>query len=492
MFCGSCGQTLKKSDKFCESCGTPSKVKAGVVSVPIKTTVADYPLDTTPPQSKEIINKNSRAKLFLIAMAVVAILGLVGYIVHQNDLRNKQLLSDLSEKNLSETEKAAVEAQKLSNLKAIVNILCDNGNGGSGTIFSEEGLVLTNHHVVSDSTTCIVTLPDTDTGTPISIYLSTPIIVPTLSEQYDIAMLNIDASYTDDEGKTWGAYPTVFPTYVRPDICDSTSLKLGDTLKIYGYPVTSGGENLTVTEGIVSSFADDRTILTSAKIDSGNSGGFAIDANGCNIGIPSAVIQGQYQNFGVIISAAIIKDFLDEVPLSETSNKTIEDITPLPQSEENSNPVDEKKMESEEKDKSNYSEGWIDLENGIHGWAFDGNKNYKVILTFQSINNPSYTFTAYSDSSVLDSNKQHGSFFWGYRPDVADTLRAKGIDVKEVRSFQFSSDGYATTNPDIPYDDYRLIMASYNGNAFKLPATVNSHSYRVCPHGYTNYYECYQ
>lgn len=331
MFCRNCGHTLKPTDKFCQSCGESSKVASAKV-IPAKTPIADNNvIPTSANQYFGVDSFNSKTKLALAIIAVVSILGLVGYIIYQNNLDQKQATKDAFEKNLQDLENEAIEAQKLSNLKAVVNIVCDNGNGGSGTIISKEGLVLTNHHVVSGASTCAVTLPDTTTGTPISIYTSKPIIVPKLSEQYDIAMLNINDSFTDDDGKTWGDYPTNFPSYIRPDICDSITRKLGDPIKVYGYPVTSGGSNLTVTEGIISSFADDGSILTSAKIDSGNSGGFAVDTNGCNVGIPTAVIQGQYQNFGVIISGGIIVDFLDEVPKSETFNKPIEDVTPLPQ-----------------------------------------------------------------------------------------------------------------------------------------------------------------
>ena len=154
-------------------------------------------------------------------------------------------------------------------------------------------------------------MPNPTTGAPVSIYESKPVIVPTLSREYDIAMLEIDGSYTDSDGTTWGDYPTIFPAFNPPD-CGNQQSQLGDSIKIYGYPVTSGGYNLTVTEGIISSFSDDGDILTSAKIDSGNSGGLAIDKNGCFIGIPSAVISGDYQNLGVIIPPNIIEKFLND------------------------------------------------------------------------------------------------------------------------------------------------------------------------------------
>jgi S1-C subfamily serine protease len=349
MFCGNCGHTLKKSDKFCESCGTPSNGKASITKGSVQTSEVDHSLKTSTPLPQLADKQGSITKLLLISLAVIAFLGLVGYLVYQNGLKNKQALKELSEKNLSKIESEAIEALKLSNLKAVVNIACDNDQGGSGTIVSKEGLVLTNHHVVSKASLCLISLPDTTTGEPIAIYQSKPVVVPGLSEGYDIAMLNIDSSYTDEDGKTWGSYPTGFPSYTKPDNCDKTTSKLGDSLKIYGYPVTSGGANLTVTEGIISSFSDDGNILTSAKIDSGNSGGFAVDFEGCFIGIPSAVVEGNYQNFGVIISGTNIQNFVDEVPPSETSNKYIEDIEPAPQAEtdpgsfttpsvENSNP----------------------------------------------------------------------------------------------------------------------------------------------------------
>jgi len=202
-----------------------------------------------------------------------------------------------------------------NNARSVVNVLCDDGSGGSGTIFTEDGLILTNNHVITNAAFCLVTLPDPATGHAEYIYHAQPLVVPYLSTQYDIAVLSIDSSYTDSDGKTWGDYPTSFPKFTVPDSCgSSTSPQLGDSIRVYGYPVTSGGYNLTVTDGIVSSFTDDSKILTSAKIDNGNSGGLAVDqSSGCFIGIPSAVESGNYQNLGVIIPKSIIKDFLDQI-----------------------------------------------------------------------------------------------------------------------------------------------------------------------------------
>jgi hypothetical protein len=201
------------------------------------------------------------------------------------------------------------------NTKSVVDIWCDNDQGGSGTIFTTDGVVLTNNHVISGSTSCKITIPNPLTGGIEEIYEATPIIVPKLSEKYDVATLKINAVYTDSDGKTWGTYPTTFLPFILPKTCNvSDPSKLGDSVRVYGYPVTSGGYNLTITDGIISSFSDEGDILTSAQIDSGNSGGLAIDQNGCWLGMPSAVVSGNYQNLGVIIPGNIIEIFLMTVP----------------------------------------------------------------------------------------------------------------------------------------------------------------------------------
>ncbi len=286
MYCKNCGHKVEDGKKFCKHCGTPIPSAAPV----------------TPPDSKESpsqkvvhgagwIKKNRRWLIPVIVVGVI-VLGIVVLALvpsGDDDSSNPQ--------------------------QSVVDINCDNGYGGSGTIFTSDGIVLTNNHVITGAKSCEVTIPDPTTGAIDEIYEAAPVIVPTLSKEYDVATLKIDSSYTDDNGKTWGPYPTTFTPFSLPSSCDPTApSQLGDSVKIYGYPVTSGGFNLTVTTGVISSFADNGDILTSAQIDSGNSGGLAIDQNGCWLGIPSAVLSGNYQNLGVIIPGAIVEQFLNNVP----------------------------------------------------------------------------------------------------------------------------------------------------------------------------------
>lgn len=205
--------------------------------------------------------------------------------------------------------------------ESVIDINCDNKEGGSGTIITESGLVLTNNHVIKKATTCFITLPEKNTGSIKAIYTAVPIIVPDISEQYDLAFVSINGAYTDKDGKTWGDFPINFPVFTPSSECEKYTPKLGDNVKIYGYPVTSGGYNLTVTDGIISSFDEYNDILTSAKIDNGNSGGLAVTNNNCFLGIPSAVVSGNYQNLGVIIPASVISEFAQKAESSYKSTK---------------------------------------------------------------------------------------------------------------------------------------------------------------------------
>ena len=79
--------------------------------------------------------------------------------------------------------------------------------------------------------------------------------------------------------------------------------KVGDHLSVLGYPAV-GGETLTVTDGIISGFETDngyQFIKTSAKIDKGNSGGIAIEDNGCVLGIPTYIEADASGSIGRIL-----------------------------------------------------------------------------------------------------------------------------------------------------------------------------------------------
>ena len=297
MFCKHCGEPIASGKKFCKNCGTEVKT-------------LQTPLEQSP--SSSWFGRHKKA--LIISLVVIAIVGIVAAFAGSSP----------------SSETSSMSSEHIG--ASVVNILCTSKSGeesgGSGTIFTEDGVILTNAHVIPQireipnvsEKGCVVVLPDEKTGQPREIYYAKPEIIKNLSKQYDIATLQIDSVFVDENGKSWGKLPNTFPDFDSDGKCDSP-IKLGDSVRIYGYPVTSGGYNLTVTDGIISSFNEDGTILTSAKIDSGNSGGLAIDQDKCFIGIPSAVVSGNFQNLGVLIPPNVIKDFMNEVPFPYSYSK---------------------------------------------------------------------------------------------------------------------------------------------------------------------------
>lgn len=302
MYCHKCGKENTEDVIFCIFCGQK--------------------IDEPEAPVNNLIPENTKNKFNYIPLIIVVLLILAAIVVFYPANINNDINTN-SDNSFSSTS----SEKEVDNTKSVVQIICDNASG-SGTMIEESGLIITNHHVVEDEDeeACIVTIPDTVTGEPTEIYKTRTIIYPKLSSLYDIAILEINGVYKDKDGKEWGTYPNSFASFEKPKSCSDNPLKLGERIKVYGYPSTSHNYNLTVTEGIISNFDDDGYILTSAKIDSGNSGGLAINEEGCMIGIPTEIWGGDYQNLGAIIPYNYIVEFIEEVIKLE--DETTSTITP--------------------------------------------------------------------------------------------------------------------------------------------------------------------
>lgn len=140
---------------------------------------------------------------------------------------------------------------------------------GSGVIISEDGYIITNHHVIEGANSVTVTLRDGNTSYTAAVIGS--------DSDNDIALLKVDAT---------GLTPATFG--------DSSKLAVGDYVVAIGNPLGELGG--TVTDGIISALARDVTIedqnmtllQTNAQISPGNSGGGLFNANGELIGIVNA------------------------------------------------------------------------------------------------------------------------------------------------------------------------------------------------------------
>ena len=143
---------------------------------------------------------------------------------------------------------------------------------GSGVIYSEDGYIITNNHVIEDASTIEVTLYDG------SSYDATLVAS---DEQTDLAVIKIDQK---------GLTPVTIGTM--------DNLNVGDLVVAIGNPL--GTLSGTATEGIISALESEITldgktmtlIQTSASINPGNSGGGLFDQFGNLIGIVVAKSSG--------------------------------------------------------------------------------------------------------------------------------------------------------------------------------------------------------
>jgi serine protease Do len=171
-------------------------------------------------------------------------------------------------------------------------------NIGSGVILSRNGYIVTNNHVVKNSTTLTVTL-FTQLG---SRRYAADIVK--LDEALDLALLKIHP----DE-------------VLKPaPLGDSSTVEIADSVITIGSPF---GLDQTVSRGVVSGLrravvidhvTHDQLIQTDAAINQGNSGGAMINRNGEVIGINTAIYTpvGAFSGIGFAIPVNKVKAFMQD------------------------------------------------------------------------------------------------------------------------------------------------------------------------------------
>ena len=175
----------------------------------------------------------------------------------------------------------------------------NNRGLGSGLVIREDGLILTNHHVVEDASSIevVLTAPDGGEKTMTATVLGT-------APEYDVALIK-----TDGDAKASVAY-----------LGDSDRISIGDWVMAIGNPF---GLSHSVSVGIISA-KERREIMpsgrrglydflqTDASINPGNSGGPLVNMRGEVIGINSA-INAAGAGIGFAIPINMVKEMLPDL-----------------------------------------------------------------------------------------------------------------------------------------------------------------------------------
>ena len=286
----------------------------------------------TPVQPKKHHGGVGRVVALILSCAVIsAACGFGGAILAQNGSRTGKTTVQQSNRTATTVNVKKVDGQTLmspaevyaSTVNSVVSINCsavstnifgqqtESASSGSGFIYTADGYIVTNQHVVANASSINVTLYNGDTY---------PATLVGSDSDYDVAVLKIDAK--DLPAVTLGS---------------STDVNVGDTVMAIGNPL--GELTFSMSQGIVSCVnrainvegTPFNMIQVDASINPGNSGGPLMNLYGEVVGIVSAKYSS-YANttveglgFAIPINdvQSIIKDIMENGSVGNTAYMAI-------------------------------------------------------------------------------------------------------------------------------------------------------------------------
>jgi hypothetical protein len=279
MFCPSCGTDIPDASGFCFKCGRSMSVAPNATS------------QQSPHVSGSRWPGRLAARLLTCVLAVFVVALAVYYLEDKPSTANgakttgangRQQLTPLKTADQVKLSPADI-ASKYSDAVVVLENYNDQGqksSQGSGFVFSSDGQVLTNYHVVRGASRMAArmhnqTIRDVE-------------YVVGLDIDHDIAVLKIAGD----------GLPSV-------NLGNSSAVKAGDHVTVLGAPL---GLESTLSDGIISAVRESgafRLFQTSAPISHGSSGGPIFDDYGNVVGLAVAILEaGENLNFAVPIDSA--------------------------------------------------------------------------------------------------------------------------------------------------------------------------------------------
>lgn len=247
------------------------------------------------------LNRGAIAGMLALSLLFGAGGGAAATILLLDGLSGGDITTQIRQTLVSEQSAIVAVAERVSPAIVTLEVTAADGDGiGSGVIYSADGWIVTNKHVVEDATAIVVRLKD---GRD---FEGTIYGIDTLT---DLAVIKIDAAGlpTATLGRSGGIK------------VGQTAIAIGSPLGVYTNSVTAGivsalGRDITTESGPINGL-----IQTDAAINPGNSGGALVDSSGAVIGINTAISsEGAGIGFAIPIDIArpILEQALAGVPLS--------------------------------------------------------------------------------------------------------------------------------------------------------------------------------